>query len=117
MGLLEKFISLPGFNIFYSMSLYLLIGYFFAGVVKFIIPEEKIYNNLSDKKFSDVVKAAFFGVPIPVCSCGVIPLVEHLRRNGASKKATVSFFNFNPNNRIGFYPCNLFFAWTSFCNI
>lgn len=96
MGLLEKFIYLPGFNIFYSMSLYLLIGYFFAGVVKFIIPEEKIYNNLSDKKFSDVVKAAFFGVPIPVCSCGVIPLVEHLRRNGASKKATVSFLISTP---------------------
>ncbi|MDI6699612.1 MAG: permease [bacterium] len=96
MGFVIRIIHLPGFDIFYSMSLYLLIGYFFAGLVKFIIPEKKIYNNLSDKKFSDVLKAAFFGVPIPVCSCGVIPLVEHLRRSGASKKATISFLISTP---------------------
>lgn len=97
MGNTIKFIiSLPGVSIFYSMSEYLLLGFLAAGIAKLFVSEDQIYKNLSDKGFSDIFKAAILGVPIPVCSCGVIPLVEHLRRSGASKKSIVSFLISTP---------------------
>lgn len=93
---IKHIISLPGFSIFYSMSEYLLIGFLAAGIAKFFVSEDKIYKNLSGKGFSDIFKAAILGVPIPVCSCGVIPLVEHLKRSGASPKSIVSFLISTP---------------------
>ncbi|MEO0288021.1 MAG: permease [candidate division WOR-3 bacterium] len=93
---IKLLISLPGLSIFYSMSEYLLIGFLAAGIAKFFVSEDKIYENLSDKGFLDIFKAAILGVPIPVCSCGVIPLVEHLKRSGASQKSIVSFLISTP---------------------
>lgn len=95
-NILKNIISLPGLSIFYSMSEYLLIGFLASGIAKFFFSEDKIYKNLSGKGFSDIFKAAILGVPIPVCSCGVIPLVEHLKRSGASKKSIVSFLISTP---------------------
>ncbi|MEO0297648.1 MAG: permease [candidate division WOR-3 bacterium] len=95
-NIIKLVISLPGLSIFYSMSEYLLIGFLAAGIAKFFVSEDQIYKNLSGKRFSDIFKAAVLGVPIPVCSCGVIPLVEHLKRSGASKKSIVSFLISTP---------------------
>ena len=70
---------------------YVLFGFFAAGLLKVIIPEKLISRHLGGDGFRSVFKASLFGVPLPLCSCGVIPVAVGLRKQGASKGATASF--------------------------
>jgi len=70
---------------------YVLFGFFAAGLLKVIIPEKLISRHLGGDGFRSVFKASLFGVPLPLCSCGVIPVAVSLRKQGASKGATASF--------------------------
>ncbi|BCR03693.1 hypothetical protein DESUT3_07620 [Desulfuromonas versatilis] len=70
---------------------YVLFGFFAAGVLKALIPEEAVARHLGENNFKSVLKASLFGVPLPLCSCGVIPAAVELRKQGASKGASASF--------------------------
>ena len=70
---------------------YVLFGFFAAGLLKVFIPEKMIVKHLGGNGFRSVFKASLFGVPLPLCSCGVIPVAIGLRKQGASKGATASF--------------------------
>ncbi len=83
-----------------EMSPYLLFGFFIAGVLNLVIPREKIYTHLSGNKLSSIVKASLFGVPLPLCSCGVIPVAAYLRKEGAGKGSTVSFLSSTPTTGV-----------------
>lgn len=83
-----------------QMSPYLLLGFLLAGVMHAFVPKN-IYNRyLGDSSFRSVFYAAMFGVPLPLCSCGVIPTAISLRREGASKGAAVSFLTATPQTGI-----------------
>ena len=75
---------------------YVLFGFFIAGLLKAFVGPEFISRNLGSGKTSDVLKASLLGVPIPLCSCGVIPAAAQLRQQGASKGATTSFLISTP---------------------
>ena len=75
---------------------YLLIGFALAGLLKAIIPEEKVYRHLGDNRLKSVTLASLFGIPLPLCSCSVLPVATSLRRSGASKGATTSFLISTP---------------------
>ena len=75
---------------------YLLIGFALAGVLKVIVPEDKVYKHLGDNRFKSVALASLFGIPLPLCSCSVLPVATSLRRSGASKGATTSFLISTP---------------------
>lgn len=77
-------------------SPYILLGFFIAGLLKAFVGPEFISRNLGSGKTSDVLKASLLGVPIPLCSCGVIPAAAQLRQQGASKGATTSFLISTP---------------------
>ena len=74
-----------------AMSLYIIIGLFFAGILKQLIPDNFVSSHLGKDSTSSVVKATLFGIPLPVCSCSVIPLAQGLKKEGASKGAVQSF--------------------------
>jgi len=74
-----------------AMSLYILVGLLIAGVLKQIIPDDFIQKHLSKNSFISVIKATIFGIPLPVCSCSVIPLAKSLQKEGASRGAVQSF--------------------------
>ena len=78
------------------MAPYLLLGFLMAGALSQILSTAWITRHLGGNRFTSVLKAAFFGVPIPICSCGVIPLAATLRRQGASKGATTGFLIATP---------------------
>jgi len=91
------------FNIFQNiilladaMSFYILIGLLLAGVLKQLIPDNFISSHLGESKISSVIKATIFGIPMPVCSCSVIPLAKSLQKEGASKGAVQSFLIATP---------------------
>jgi uncharacterized membrane protein YraQ (UPF0718 family) len=79
-----------------SMSLFILLGLLIAGVLKELIPADFISSHLGRGKISSVIKATIFGIPMPVCSCSVIPLAKSLQKEGANKGAVQSFLIATP---------------------
>jgi len=79
-----------------AMSFYILLGLFIAGVLKQLIPNDFINSHLGKNKISSVIKATVFGIPMPVCSCSVIPLAKSLQKEGASKGSVQSFLIATP---------------------
>ena len=83
-----------------EMSPYLLLGFFYAGVMHAFIPGMEYNRYLGGKGFKSVFYGALFGVPLPLCSCGVLPTAMSLRKQGASKGATASFLISTPETGV-----------------
>ena len=83
-----------------QMSPYLLLGFLVAGLLNVLISPEWIERHLGGKGIWPIAKASAFGVPLPICSCGVIPIAASLRRHGASKGATTAFLISTPQTGI-----------------
>ncbi|MEB8432937.1 SO_0444 family Cu/Zn efflux transporter [Cocleimonas sp. KMM 6892] len=79
---------------------WLVLGLVIGGLIKALIPTSLLQKHLSGNSAPSIVKAALFGAPLPLCSCGVIPAALGLRRAGASKSATVSFLVATPETGI-----------------
>lgn len=88
------------FNLINSMSPYLLLGFLLAGIMHSFVPNKIYYRYLGGKSFRSVFNAALLGIPLPLCSCGVIPTAMSLRKEGASKGATLSFLIATPQTGI-----------------
>ncbi|MDP2078646.1 MAG: SO_0444 family Cu/Zn efflux transporter [Sulfuricurvum sp.] len=88
------FVAFWGLSI--DMGIYILFGLLAAGVLHQFIHEEWIQKHLGKNTHGSVYKAALYGTPLPLCSCSVIPFAATLRRNGASKGATLSFLISTP---------------------
>jgi uncharacterized membrane protein YraQ (UPF0718 family)/copper chaperone CopZ len=74
-----------------EMAPYLLFGFALAGALSVFIREETVGRHLGGRGLGAACRAAMIGVPLPLCSCGVIPVAASLRRHGAGKGATLSF--------------------------
>jgi uncharacterized protein len=79
-----------------AMAIYILLGLIFAGVLHELVPESLVTKHLGKESVASVLKATFFGIPLPVCSCGVIPLASSIKKSGASSGATLSFLISTP---------------------
>lgn len=95
-----------------AMAIYILIGLFIAGFLKQIVPDDFIIKHLGSGNISSVIKATIFGIPLPVCSCSVIPLAQSLRKEGASKGAVQSFLISSPITGVdSILATYSFFGW------
>lgn len=83
-----------------EMSPYILLGFLIAGVLHAFISRETFARHLSGNSLSTVVKAALIGVPLPLCSCGVLPTAIAMRRNGASRAASSAFLISTPQTGV-----------------
>ena len=83
-----------------EMSPYLLLGFLFAGILHVFVPNTMYSKYLSGHNFRSVLYASLFGIPLPLCSCGVIPTAMGLRKEGASKGATVAFLISTPETGV-----------------
>ncbi len=79
-----------------AMAPYILFGLLFAGLLHELVPDSIVTKHLGKDNVSSVVKSTIFGIPLPVCSCGVIPLATSIKKSGASKGATLSFLISTP---------------------
>ena len=79
-----------------AMAPYILFGLLFAGILHELVPDSIVTKHLGKDNISSVVKSTVFGIPLPVCSCGVIPLATSIKKSGASKGATLSFLISTP---------------------
>ena len=96
MGEFFRTIGLDFWGTLSEMSPYLLFGFGVAGVLSVWINADLVQRHLGGTGFWQVFKASLFGVPLPLCSCGVIPVSMSLHKHGASKGATVSFLLSTP---------------------
>ena len=83
-----------------EMAPYLLLGFLIAGLLHVFVPRRFFANYLSRKNKLSVLWAALLGVPLPLCSCGVIPTAIGLKKEKASKGAIASFLIATPQTGI-----------------
>lgn len=79
-----------------AMAPYILFGLLFAGFLHELVPDTIVKNHLGKDSVGSVIKATIFGVPLPVCSCGVIPLATSIKKSGASNGSTLAFLISTP---------------------
>ena len=83
-------------TLFSEMAPFLLLGFLLAGILHVWVPNHLYVPKIAKSNFASVLWAAIFGVPLPICSCGVIPTSIAIRKEGASKGASVSFLISTP---------------------
>jgi uncharacterized membrane protein YraQ (UPF0718 family)/copper chaperone CopZ len=88
------------FFILNEMAPYLLLGFTFAGLLHLLFPKKKVRRYMGQNTFKSVFNAALLGVPLPLCSCGVIPTGISFYKHGASKASTVSFLISTPQTGV-----------------
>jgi len=81
---------------FNEVSIYLLLGFFVAGIIHTVFSESIIQRHLGNNTFGSVIKATLFGIPLPLCSCAVVPVAASLKNSGASKGSGISFLISTP---------------------
>lgn len=86
--------------VFLDMAFWLLIGLLAAGIIKSFISTETMQRWVGGRGLASILRAALFGAPLPLCSCGVLPAAIGLHRAGASKEATVSFLISTPETSV-----------------
>ncbi len=86
--------------VFLDTAFWLLIGLLAAGVIKSFISDQTMQRWVGGRGLASILRAALFGAPLPLCSCGVLPAAIGLHRSGASKEATVSFLISTPETSI-----------------
>jgi len=83
-------------SVFAAMSPFLLFGFFVAGLLSTLVSRKMVERHLGGPGLLPLFKAAIFGVPLPLCSCGVIPVSMSLHKQGAGKGSTVAFLLSTP---------------------
>jgi uncharacterized membrane protein YraQ (UPF0718 family) len=81
-------------------ALFLLLGFSIAGILAVLVPGHTLLRFFGRGKVKSVLWASTLGIPLPLCSCGVLPTAIGLRRQGATKGATVSFLISTPETGI-----------------
>ncbi|RRS32614.1 MAG: permease [Epsilonproteobacteria bacterium (ex Lamellibrachia satsuma)] len=79
-----------------AMAPYILFGLLFAGILHELVPDSLVTKHLGKANIGSVIKSTLFGIPLPVCSCGVIPLATSIKKSGASKGSVLSFLISTP---------------------
>jgi HflK protein len=88
------------FTLLAESAPYLLVGFAAAGMIRILIPGDRVYRHLGRDGFRSVALASLFGVPLPLCSCSVLPTATALRKSGASRGATTSFLISTPETGV-----------------
>lgn len=83
-----------------QMSIYLVFGFLMAGVLSVCISPALVERHLGRRGLWPVMKASLLGVPLPLCSCSVIPVAASIRRHGAGRGATTAFLLSTPQTGV-----------------
>lgn len=87
-------------NLLNDMAPWLLLGFLIAGILHVFFPQKKIEHILGARSTKSLLNATLIGIPLPLCSCGVIPAGISFYRNGASKGSAVSFMISTPQTGV-----------------
>jgi uncharacterized membrane protein YraQ (UPF0718 family) len=83
-------------DMIYESGFLLLIGFILAGVIRALLTPTALTSFFGKGRFTQIFTASIIGVPLPLCSCSVLPVAAQLRRSGLSREGTVSFLISTP---------------------
>lgn len=89
-------IAIETWRVFLAAAPYMMIGLVAAMVIHAFFPKDRVQSVLGKPGLGSILKASLLGIPLPLCSCGVLPTALSLRDQGASRGATVSFLVSTP---------------------
>ena len=106
-------------NLVGEMAPYLLLGFLISGVLHVLIRPDWIKTVLGNSSFKTVFKACLIGIPLPLCSCSVIPVTASLSKSGASRGATVAFLTSTPQTGVDSFMATygLMGQWFAFLRV
>lgn len=87
-------------HIYLDVAVYMLFGFFMAGILYVFFKADKIRQYLGTGRIKPVILAALFGIPIPLCSCGVVPVAAGLKKQGANNGAALAFMIATPESGV-----------------
>ena len=87
-------------DLFRLMAPYLLLGLVLAGLLHVLVPKSWVTRHMGGRGVGAAIKAALLGIPLPLCSCGVIPFADSLKRQGASTASITSFLIATPQTGV-----------------
>jgi len=79
---------------------FVLLGFAVAGLMQGLLVDRFIARHIGGNSFGAVIKASLLGIPLPLCSCGVIPAAVELRKQGAGKGASAAFLVSTPESGV-----------------
>ena len=91
-------------HVFLESAIYMLFGFFVAGIIYVFLKPEKVGQYLGRGRVRSVFMSALVGIPVPLCSCGVVPAAASLKRQGATNGATLSFLISTPESGVDSIP-------------
>lgn len=87
-------------DLFLEAAPYIIFGLVVGGLLKVFLSASYVARHLGKGRFSSVIKAALLGIPMPLCSCGVLPAAASLKRQGANNGATTAFLISTPESGV-----------------
>lgn len=93
-------IVFKSWHLLLEASIYILFGMLVGGLLKVFLNPSYVAEHLGKGRVSSVFKAALFGIPIPLCSCGVLPAAASLKKQGANNGATTAFLISTPESGV-----------------
>ncbi len=102
-------VLIESWNIFLEAAPYLIFGFGIAGLLHVLVPDEMVmkYLGKSAGRIRPVINASLLGVPLPLCSCGVIPAAISLKQRGGKQRSNFVLPDLDTSNRSGFHCHNL----------
>lgn len=93
-------IMFASWQLLQEAAVYVLFGLLVSGLLRGILAPGVVARHLGQGRFRSVFKAAFLGIPLPLCSCGVLPAAAALKKEGANKGATAAFMISTPESGV-----------------
>lgn len=93
-------ILLNAWELLEDSAIYVIFGILMGGLLKVFLPPGLVANHLGRGRFLPVIKAGLLGIPLPLCSCGVLPAAAALKKQGANNGATTAFLISTPESGV-----------------
>ncbi len=91
---------MASWRLLHEASIYVLFGILVAGMLRIFLSPGTVARHLGRGRFRSVFKASLLGIPIPLCSCGVLPAAASLKKQGANRGATTAFLISTPESGV-----------------
>ncbi len=93
-------VLLEAWRLLLAASAYMIFGLLVSGLLRVFMNPASVVRHFGHGGIKSVVKAALLGIPIPLCSCGVLPAAVSLKKQGANNGATTAFLISTPESGV-----------------
>ena len=87
-------------DLFLDAAVYVVFGLLVSGMIRVFLNPGAVARHFGRGRFSSVFKAALLGIPVPLCSCGVLPAVVGFKKQGANNGAATAFLISTPESGV-----------------